>query len=426
MRKKLTDPFCRTIKAEGDRPDNYFDTLVTGLCLRVAPGGTKTWSLVYTRPANNKRARISLGRYPDVPLADAREAAKDARIKLAKGGDPGRENAAAMTVADLVESYLTLSTTKKNGSPKRSLPEIARRLRKNVTEVIGAIRLADLHKRDITRCIVALISRDAGIEANRVFQDTRAMLRWAHGRGDIDSQPTLDMTLPTGATPRDRALAPEEIGIMWAALPQAEMREVTRNVLRLCLITAQRVGEVSGIVIADELDLDARMWTIPASRAKNGVESKVWLSDMALGIIYEQMTAGEAIAARKKRRPSPYLFPAPGGRAAIDAASIPKAVKREERPAGMPNALTMGVRPWTPHDLRRTAATEMEALGVSPIVIGHVLNHESTKKATITSKVYARYTYDREKREALELWSSRLAGIIAGDQVANVVRMPRA
>ena len=422
MRQKLTDPFCRTAKAES-RPDNYFDTLVTGLCFRVSPGGTKTWSLVYTRPQNNKRARIPLGRYPDTPLADAREAAKDARVKLAKGGDPGREKAAAMTVADLVENYLTRSTMKKNGSPKRSLPEIGRRLRKNVTAVIGAIRLADLHKRDITRCVDAVKDRGAGLEANRVFEDLRAMLRWAHGRGDLDGLLTLGMRKPTGTEPRDRALAPAEIRTMWAALATADMRDVTRNVLRLCLISGQRVGEISGIVIGEELDLDARIWTIPASRSKNGIEHKVPLSEMALGIIREQIAANEAIAARKKRKPSPHLFPAPGGRAPIAAASIPKAVKREEKPPGKPDALTMGVKPWTPHDLRRTAATQMEELGVSPIVIGHVLNHESTKKATITSKVYARYDYAREKGEALSLWSARLEGIISGTQVDNVVRL---
>jgi integrase len=67
---------------------------------------------------------------------------------------------------------------------------------------------------------------------------------------------------------------------------------------------------------------------------------------------------------------------------------------------------------FTPHDLRRTAATGMETLGVSPFIIGHVLNHVTATKATITSKVYARYTYAKEKREALELWADRLAGIL--------------
>lgn len=66
-------------------------------------------------------------------------------------------------------------------------------------------------------------------------------------------------------------------------------------------------------------------------------------------------------------------------------------------------ATILGIAPWTPHDLRRTASTHMEELGVSPFIVGHVINHRSITKSTVTSRVYARYTYDKEKREALQL-----------------------
>jgi hypothetical protein len=69
---KLTDPFCRTVKPESGRQIDFFDKIMTGLCFRVSPGGTRTFQLVYTRPENNKRARITLGRYPDQSLAEAR------------------------------------------------------------------------------------------------------------------------------------------------------------------------------------------------------------------------------------------------------------------------------------------------------------------------------------------------------------------
>jgi integrase len=81
----------------------------------------------------------------------------------------------------------------------------------------------------------------------------------------------------------------------------------------------------------------------------------------------------------------------------------------------------MGVEPFTPHDLRRTAATGMEEIGISPFIVGHVLNHVSVTKSTVTSRVYARYSYDKEKREALDLWADRLTGIVT--QGANVVRI---
>ena len=71
------------------------------------------------------------------------------------------------------------------------------------------------------------------------------------------------------------------------------------------------------------------------------------------------------------------------------------------------------VEPFTPHDLRRTLATLSEEAGVSPFVVSHILNHVSETKSSITSRVYARYDYAKEKREALELWSERLSDIIS-------------
>ena len=79
----------------------------------------------------------------------------------------------------------------------------------------------------------------------------------------------------------------DEIRTMWSALPDADMRESTRRIIRLCLVTAQRVGEVAGMT-REEIDFDQKLWTIPAARSKNGREHVVPLSDMAIDIINEQ------------------------------------------------------------------------------------------------------------------------------------------
>jgi integrase len=191
------------------------------------------------------------------------------------------------------------------------------------------------------------------------------------------------------------------------------MRESTRRILRLLLITLQRESEVAGMARA-ELDLDRRIWTVPAARTKNGTEHVVPLTDMAIDIIREQLEAADALAKQKGRKPSPFVFPAPGGRGAVTGASVPKAVKRVEKEGRRGVTTIMGIAPWTPHDLRRTAATGMEELGISPFVVGHVINHRSVTKSTVTSRVYAKYDYGKEKREALELWANRLKGIIEG------------
>ncbi|MFD1982401.1 tyrosine-type recombinase/integrase [Mesorhizobium newzealandense] len=421
---ELTDRFCQTAKAVDGKQTDYFDTVVKGLSLRASPAGTRAFYLNYTRPGDGKRARMKIGRYgegdPKLTLGKAREKAREGRGGIGDGHDPlveKRALAASQTVSDLIDNYVA-----RHASTKRSGDEIARRLRKNVSEIIGTIKLADLHRRDLTRCIDAVKDRGAHVEANRIFEDMRAMVRWARGRGDLDENLVEGMRRPTETAERDRVLSAGEIKTMWAALPDADMRESTRRILRLCLVTAQRVGEVAGMV-RDEIDLDQRLWTIPPARAKNKREHVVPLSATAVAIIREQIAAVDALDDRKDRTPTPFIFPGPGSRSAVTGASIPKAVKREEViKRGV--SIIMGIAPWTPHDLRRSAATHMEEIGISPFIIGHVLNHVSATKASITSRVYARYDYAKEKREALERWADRLESIIKGG--ADVVSISKA
>ncbi len=410
----LTDRFCQSAKPIDGKQTDFFDTLVKGLCLRVSPGGTRTWNLVYTRPTDGKRARMKLGRYPEIKLGKARESARGTRARIGEGSDPiaeKRAHEASQTVSDLVENYVS-----RHASTKRSGDEIARRLRKNVAEVIGAIKLGDLHRRDLTRCIDTVKDRGAPVEANRLFEDMRAMIRWAKGRGDLDDNLVDGMRRPTETKPRERYLTADEIETVWNALPDADMPESTRRVVRLCLLTAQRVGEIAGMT-RDEIDLDEAVWTIPAARTKNAREHVVPLSAMAVAIIREQMSDIDALAERTDRAIPAWVFPGPGFRAAVTAASIPKAIKRLEK-----EGFVMGVPPFTPHDLRRTVATHMEEIGISPFIVGHVLNHVSVTKASITSRVYARYTYEREKREALDLWADRLDGILYRNDAVLALR----
>ncbi|RUX97154.1 MULTISPECIES: site-specific integrase [unclassified Mesorhizobium] len=408
---ELTDKFIQAAKCLSGRKTDYFDTIVKGLVLRASSGGQKTWYAVYGPPA--KRQWLKLGTYPEIPLGTekgARQRAKDTRARVGDGGDPVADKkalAASQTVADLVENYVA-----RRASTKRSADEIARRLRKNVKDVIGDVKLAELHRRDLTKCIDAVKDRGAHVEANRVFEDLRAMVRWARGRGDLDENLAEGMSKPTETAERDRVLPADEIKTMWAALPEADMRESTRRIIRLCLITAQRVGEVAGMMV-DELELDTAVWTIPPERSKNKREHVVPLSAMAVATIREQLADVKALAERKGREVPVFVFPGPGARAPVTGSSIPKAIKREEvTKRGL--TTIMGIAPWTPHDLRRSAATGMEELGISPFIVGHVLNHVSATRASITSKVYARYSYDKEKRHALDLWADRLTGLVAG------------
>jgi integrase len=364
MRLQLTDRFCQHAKSDVPQTD-YFDETVTGLALRVTSKGVKAWTLLYGIP----RRRVTLGRYPGLSLAAARTLAIETREGRTQG-----------TVAALAEVYI-----KSKGS-YRSAKEIERRLRKDILPVIGHIPLRDLHRRDVTRVLDSKSS--APIAARRAFEDMRAMVRWAVARGDLDHNPIDGMKGPAQSKPRQRVLSDDEIRMLWNRL--RELGSVGRAI-KFCLVTGQRIGEVTGMT-KDELDLKAGLWAIPGSRTKNGYPHSVPLSPLALSIIRE----------------------APEGKAGwfgIGRVHVSCTIYYNQ----------FDLPSWTAHDIRRTVLTKMAELGIPPIVLGQVANHRTTTKAGITLGVYVQHAYEREKREALELWANRLQGIISGS--ANVVAM---
>jgi integrase len=390
MRIALTDRFVAAAKA--DTRTEFFDSRVTGLALRVSPTA-KSWAFHCTT-AGGKRVRLTLGPFPAITLAGARGMALEAQAAVQSGQDPRAHKAGVMTVATLVENYLA-----KHVRPHlRSAKQVERRLRKNVLPLIGNVRLADLHRRDVNKVLDQVTSRGRMIEANRVFADVRGMLRWAVGRGDLDRDPVQGMDAPAVERSRDRVLSEAEIKHLWNVLPTALPKQVDcQRTLALCLITGQRVGEVAGMR-RDELDLSARIWVLPGTRTKNGHPHSVPLSDLAIGVI-EQALADAGDRSR--------LF-------ALPPVAVARFVERSR----------FGIPHWTPHDLRRTALTEMAKLGVEPIVLGHVANHRTATRAGITLAVYVKHSYDKEKRAALELWADRLAAIV-GHGAAAVLPIRR-
>ena len=369
MRVQLTDRFCASAKSSEVQTD-YFDAAVTGLALRVTSGGTRTWTLLHGTP----RRRVTMGRYPSLSLAAAR----------ARALEP-REGRSAGTIAALAETYL------RSISGLRSRPEIERRLRRDVLPVIGHIPLDEFHRRDVTPVIDAKIE-DAPITARRVFEDVRAMVRWAVARGDLDHNPIDGLRGPAISKPRTRTLTDSEIKSVWHNL--YKLRPDVGRVVRFCLVTGQRVGEVVGLT-QGELDSERKEWRIPAERSKNGHPHCVPLTPLALSIISE---------CTEERGRSTLVAPA-SGVFGVSRNVVSDIIWRYQQTK----------ESFCAHDLRRTALTGMAKLGIAPIVIGHVANHRTTTKAGITLGVYIQHDYDDEKRDALSQWASRLQSIVSNE-----------
>jgi integrase len=391
-RLALTERFVAGCKADGIQTD-YFDRQTTGLALRVSHRGHKAWTLIFTSPQDGKRARLTLGSFPSTSLAVARTKAREARSLVEAGQDPravfGARAAGAMTVAHVLENWIA-----KHVRPSlRGARHVERRIRKNVLPMIGNVPLAELHRRDINRVLDPIIERDCPIEANRVFEDLRAGLRWAVARGDLDRSPTDGMNAPATPRRRERVLSDDEVRQLWNALPQVLAKsKACQRIVKLCLVTGQRVGEVAGMTRA-ELDLATREWNLPGARTKNAHPHAVPLSKLAVDIIEEALADAGGSA---------FVFPSRSGPLPPDAAtrSLARAQAR------------FGLEHWVAHDLRRTAITGMARLGVAPIVLGHVANHRTTTKAGVTLGIYSHHDYAAEKRQALDMWAERLVEIV--------------
>ena len=394
-RLALTDRFVATCKCpKGESQIDYFDARTPGLAMRVTEQGHKAWCFHFTTPNNDKRARITFASYPSTSLAVARTRTLEARALVEAGEYPRAafeaQAAGAMTLTALIESFL-----EKHARPNlRTAAEIERRLRKNVIPRIGNVRLAELHRRDINRAVDPIVRRGRLAEACRVFEDLRSIMRWALARGDLDRNPIEGMKKPAALQARTRVLNDEEIKVIWNNLPKTLAKSKScQRIIQLCLVTAQRVGEVSGMRRA-ELDLTRRReWHLPGTRTKNGHAHCVALSDLAIRIINEALAdAGN----------SPFVFPSNGG--ALPPMAVARTIIRAQG--------RFGIAQWSAHDLRRSAITGMLRLNVPPIVLGHVANHRTTTKAGVTLGVYAHYDYGDETRQALNKWAAHLASIV--------------
>jgi integrase len=229
-----------------------------------------------------------------------------------------------------------------------------------------------------------IVTRGAPIQANRTLEVVRKLFNWAVGRDLIQLNPCYRVPKPSSENRSDRVLSESEIRAVWNAL-SAEA-PLTAAIFKLRLLTAQRGAEV----LTMRWDQIANgWWTIPAQFAKNGLAHRVPLSPQASALLHEIRPLGSG---------SPWAFPDADGEGHRTA--IHKAHERIRRRSQVS---------FVPHDLRRTAASHMTSMGISRLVVSKILNH--VEKGV--TAVYDRYSYDREKREALDAWDARLEQIVA-------------
>ncbi len=401
----LTDAKVRSLRAIKKRFIHWEDGR-TGLGVRIAPTGRKTFIFMYRFEG---RARMmSIGTYPIVNLHSARKKVAEGKEMLASGHDPGkgwiedkRAERKAETVADLTREYLD-----KWAKPrKRSWKEDERKLKVDVLPIWGRRKAKEITRRDVIKLLDNIVDRGSPIAANRTLTVLRKMFNFALRRGIVDSTPCSQIDRPAPENTRDRILSEDEIKAFWNGLDEAGLSEGLRLALKLMLLTAARRGEVAKIE-RSEIDIEKRIWLLPAAKSKNNRAHTIPLSIKAIGIVKQALVLSTE---------SKWLFPSPmtnKGDVPVAALSISRAVSK--------NLETFGIKNFVSHDLRRSAASFMASMGIPRLVISKVLGHV---EGGVTA-IYDRHSYDKEKRQALETWGRKLNSIITGEK-AKVVEFKR-
>lgn len=263
-----------------------------GLFLIVKTSGKKLWRFRYQRPATKQRTMMGLGAFPALSLADARGLRADYLALLANGIDPQiqAEVAEEQQQIALDSIFSTVAANWFQLKSKSVTPDYAkdiwRSLEKDVFPAIGEIPVQQIKARTLVEALEPIKARGALETVRRLVQRINEIMIYAVNTGLIDANPAsgIGMAFEKPKKQNMPTLRPEELPKLMRSLMMSNLSVSTRCLIEWQLLTLVRPSEASGARWA-EIDLDAKLWTIPAERMKAKREHIVPLSSQALDIL---------------------------------------------------------------------------------------------------------------------------------------------
>jgi len=376
---------------------------VAGLQFWHYASGRKSF-LLYYRTQNGKERRPKIGEYghtkDKLTLAAARIKAAQFKQEVQAGDDPTaakQSRIAAKTFRDLAHDYIDLYA-KPN---KKTWQKDQQMIDRDLLPAFKDTPLTEISRADLAT-VLNKIHKRAPVLANRTFATTRKMFNWAVEQGLIEVSPCYLLKRPGTETRRDRVLSAEEIKAFWEwtdredfAVASNNLGDTTQYIFQLLLLTGQRPGEVCQIS-KNQIDRDARVWTIPKEVHKSNRAHLVPLSDQVMAIL-DRVDEINSRSVRRSERPEYFLSPRK------DASVLPNTLNTKIRRRGD----LLDIAHWTPHDLRRTAATNISGRVLQGdqkskrFIVARVLGHTDSE----VTGVYDRYEYLAEKKTALQGWA---------------------
>ncbi len=404
------------------KPNGKQQTLNDGLGLQLRishSGNSLTWFYQYRHPVTKEKRRVEYGSYPQLSLTDARSIHLATKGLIKQGIDPLEQRDQQRLEADHRRLELEREKNKQENTIEalawrwfnnyiirsRRRPEYMKRMIEvDIVPPLGKLVAAEAGRSQLVGAIEDIISRGSPGQAREVLAAIKQMFNYGEQVGIIDVSPIANIKasmLVGKRKPRERFLTLEEIRAVWLELPNTGLTKHTILAIKLLLITGQRRGELMS-ARWEHIDWEAQTWTIP--QTKNNKSHTVPLSPLAEKLFLELESLSDG---------SPWCFPGKDGKH-ITEKSITRAVGRKQENFKVNDK---SLPHWTPHDLRRTAMTQMLSLGVPPHVAELATNHTISTGVSDVFGVYARYDYQTEIRQAMNQWAERIESLFAGDKV---------
>ncbi|WP_136468937.1 tyrosine-type recombinase/integrase [Flagellimonas onchidii] len=387
----------------------WFDGL-RGFGLRVTPKGIKSWIVQYQ--SNERSRKITIGRYPKMSLSEARQLYVDMKLNIEFGADPVEEKRQRIqrqkediTLSELLDLYVDHSM--KTG--KKTYDNEYRIIKNGLGDKIINKRISQVTSKDIAMAVRKKIENNSPSMAVSLLKYTKRLFNYGASLFLLEQayNPCIGIKANVPKRKRTRHLSPKEIYQFWHNIERFPVARILILALKFLLCTAARTVEVRTMRWQD-IDMIERIWTMPTS--KNGRMHRVHLSSLAMDILHEARIFNgnneHVFACDKYNGRSQQIT---DNAKSFKVWTLSQVFRHHFEKLGI-------AQPFYPHDLRRTGATLIAGLFGRRDYASMVLNHTTSD----VTGIYDHYSYDVEKKMALDTLNRALLLIIKSQNVESV------
>ncbi|EGG93315.1 Phage integrase [gamma proteobacterium IMCC1989] len=399
---RITKPLTNTEVKQAKPKEKIYDLSDGGgLQLRVKPNGSKLWLLVYQRPFTKKRTSLSFGAYPALSIADARNKREAAKELLAKNIDPKEhrdeetrlnETAHQNTLEHIASQWLE---AKKGAISENHALDTWRSLNNHIFPHIGKLPIHKITAINAIDAVKPIAAKGHLKTVKRLCQRLNEIMTHAVNTGLITANPLTGISKAFQSPIKQHlpTLKPEQLPTLMATLAVASIKLTTRCVIEWQLHTMTRPSEAAG-TRWDEIDIENRLWNIPAERMKKKKPHSIPLSAQSLAIL--------EVMRPISGKHSEFVFPSDRSlRKPTNAQTGNTALKR----MGFENQLVA-------HGLRALASTTLNEQGFDGDIIEAALAHAGDNEVR---NAYNRADYIKRRIPLMNWWSEHIEKAATGN-----------